>query len=97
MSLLVGQCLKNAHLMKNKINLIAIEEKIVLKNYAKLTAKKKEMIPLTNKKLSLMKNKKYVIYVKKEGFEMMIKTRKKLEIIVTIQENLEELLIANAV
>ena len=41
MSLLVGQCLKNAHLMKNKINLIAIEEKIVLKNYAKLTAKKK--------------------------------------------------------
>ena len=41
MSLLVGQCLKNADLMKNKINLIAIEEKIVLKNYAKLTAKKK--------------------------------------------------------
>ena len=55
------------------------------------------MIPLTNKKLSLMKNKKYVIYVKKEGFEMMIKTRKKSEIIVIIQENLEELLIANAV
>ena len=98
MSLLVGQCLKNSDLMKNKINLIAIEEKIVLKNYAKLTAKKKkEMIPLTNKKLSLMKNKKYVIYVKKEGFEMMIKTRKKSEIIVIIQENLEELLIANAV
>ena len=43
-----------------------------------------------------MKNKKYVIYVKKEGFEM-IKTRKKSEIIVIIQENLEELLIANAV
>ena len=57
MSLLVGQCLKNADLMKNKINLIAIEEKIVLKNYAKLTEKKKEMIPLTNKKLSLMKTK----------------------------------------
>ena len=27
--------------------------------------KKKEMIPLTNKELSLMKSKKYVIYVKK--------------------------------
>ena len=37
MSLLVGQCLKDAHLIKSKINLIAIEEKIVLKNYAKKT------------------------------------------------------------
>ena len=37
------------------------------------------MIPLTNKEiLSLMKNKKYVIYVKKGGFEMMIKTKKKV-------------------
>ena len=35
MSLLVGQYLKDAHLTKSKINLIAIEEKIVLKNYAK--------------------------------------------------------------
>ena len=41
-----------------------------------------------------MKNKKYVIYVKKGGFEMMIKTKKKSEIITTIPENLEELLIA---
>ena len=38
-----------------------------------------------------MKSKKYAIYVKK-GFVMMIKTRKKSEIIVTIPEILEELL-----
>ena len=30
MSLLDGQCLKNVYLMKNKINLITTEEKIVL-------------------------------------------------------------------
>ena len=35
MSLLVDQCLQDSHLMKNKINFIAIEEKIILKNYAK--------------------------------------------------------------
>ena len=35
MSLLVGQCLQNVHLMKKKVNLIIIEEKIVLKNYVK--------------------------------------------------------------
>ena len=35
-----------------------------------------------------MKSKKYVIYVK-ESFVMMIKTRKKSEIIVTIPENSE--------
>ena len=35
MSLLVGQYLQNVHLMKKKINLIIVEEKIVLKNYVK--------------------------------------------------------------
>ena len=35
MNPLVSQCLKNVHLMKNKINLIITEEKIVLKNYVK--------------------------------------------------------------
>ena len=35
MSLLVGQCLQDVHLLKEKINLIIIEEKIVLKNYVK--------------------------------------------------------------
>ena len=35
MSLLVGQCLLDVHLIKKKINLIITEEKIVLKNYVK--------------------------------------------------------------
>ena len=35
MSLLVGQCLLDVHLIKKKINLINTEEKIVLKNYVK--------------------------------------------------------------
>ena len=35
MSLLVGQCLQQVHLMEKKINLIITEEKIVLKNYIK--------------------------------------------------------------
>ena len=35
MSLLVGQCLQNVHLMKKKINLIIVEEKLALKNYLK--------------------------------------------------------------
>ena len=35
MSLLVGQCLLDVHLIKKKINLIITEEKIALKNYVK--------------------------------------------------------------
>ena len=35
MSLLVGQCLQDVHLIKKKINLIITEEKIVLKNCVK--------------------------------------------------------------
>ena len=35
MSLLVGQCLQDVHLIKNKINLIITKEKIILKNYVK--------------------------------------------------------------
>ena len=35
MSLLVGQCLQDVHLIKKKINLIITEKKIVLKNYVK--------------------------------------------------------------
>ena len=35
MSLLVGQCLQDVHLIKKKINLIITEEKIALKNYLK--------------------------------------------------------------
>ena len=35
MSLLVGQCLQDVHLMKKKINLIITKEKVVLKNRVK--------------------------------------------------------------
>ena len=35
MSLVVGQCLQDVHLIKKKIDLIITEEKIVLKNYVK--------------------------------------------------------------
>ena len=35
LGLLVGQCLQVVHLIKKKMNLIIIEEKIVLKNYVK--------------------------------------------------------------
>ena len=35
LSLLVGQCPQDVHLIKKKINLIITEEKIVLKNYVK--------------------------------------------------------------
>ena len=59
----------------------------------------KEMKPLTDSDISFMKSKKYVIYVKKSF--IMVKMKKinlnyikKLGIIVIIQENLEELLIA---
>ena len=58
---------------------------------------KKEMIPLTYKeKKNLMKSKKIVIYAKKDLVLMMImiiKSITKLEIIVIILENIEELLI----
>ena len=61
--------------------------------------KKKEMIPQQIVILSFMKRKKYVIYVKKSFILIkMIKINlnyiRKLEIIVIIQENLEERLIA---
>ena len=42
-----------------------------------------------------MKSKKYAIYVKKSF--VTIKTRKKLKIIAITPENLEELLIVNAI
>ena len=35
MSLLVGRCLQDVHLIKKKINLIITEKNIVLKNYVK--------------------------------------------------------------
>ena len=51
------------------------------------------------KKISLIKNKKHLIYVKKNfaWIKMMkiIKTKERLKITVITQENLDELLIAN--
>ena len=35
MSLLLGHYIQNVHLIKKKVNLITIEEKIVLKNHLK--------------------------------------------------------------
>ena len=55
MGLLVGQCLKDGHLIKKKINLIITEEKVVLKYDVKnwkesameiTDYEKKEKIPL---------------------------------------------------
>ena len=61
--------------------------------------KKKEMIPPTKEEKSL-KGKRNFIYAKKSfvWIKMMkiIKIEKRLKIIVITQENLEELLIANA-
>ena len=55
----------------------------------------KEMAPLTNKEFKSNENQK-VCHICKKGF-VMIKTKKKSEIIVITPENLEELLIANAI
>ena len=59
-----------------------------------------KMIPLTTKEKKNMKNKKHAIYAKKSFalIKMMkiIKIKERLKIIVITQENLEELLIANA-
>ena len=74
MNLLVGQRLEDAHLMKKKINLITIEEKIIEKLCKKLKErimeiinfKKKEMIPLTNKEIKSYEKQK-VCHICKEG------------------------------
>ena len=57
------------------------------------------MIPLRDNEISFMKSKKNATYIKKSFVMIKMKKRnlkytKKLEIIVIIQENLEELLIA---
>ena len=53
------------------------------------------------KKIGLMKNNKYVIYVRQNFVRMnmmkIIKIKKRLKITVLTQENLEELLIAIAI
>ena len=55
--------------------------------------KNKEMIPLTDEENKSYKSKKYVIYAKRDLVLMMIiKSIIKSEIIITTQENIEELL-----
>ena len=56
--------------------------------------KKKEMIPLTNKEIKSYEKQKVCHICKKGGFRDDDKNKKKSEIITTIPENLEELLIA---
>ena len=60
--------------------------------------KKKEMIPLTNEKIRLMKSRKFATYIKKnlilmKMIKMHINNIIKSEILVMIQENLEGLLV----
>ena len=60
------------------------------------------MIPLTDKKISLMKSKRYVIYAKNSFVMIKIKKKnlngtKKLEIIVITLENLEQQLTVFAI
>ena len=60
------------------------------------------MIPLTDKKISLMKCKRYVIYAKNSFVMIKIKKKnlngtKKLEIIVITLENLEQQLTVFAI
>ena len=59
--------------------------------------KKKEMIPLTNKEIKSYEKQKVCHICKKGGFRDDDKNKKKSEIITTIPENLEELLIAKAI
>ena len=64
--------------------------------------KKKEMIPPTDKETSLVKNKTFVTYAKKNlllirMMKIHSKNTIKSEIIVITQENLEELLIVFAI
>ena len=66
-----------------------------------ISYEEKEMIPLTKEEISNIKSKRNVIYAKK-GFLWIkvlkiILIEKRLKIIVITQENLEELLIVNAI
>ena len=96
-------------MIKKIINLITIEEKIVLKNYAKKNLKssneiinyeEKEMIPLTKEEKKSYQNQE-ACHICKEKFlvdkdDKDYINRKRLNIIFITRENLEELLIANA-
>ena len=67
-----------------------------------ISFEEKEVILLTDKKISFMKSKKFVTYAKKNSVQMkMIKMNLnytvKSEIIVITQENLQQLLIVSAI
>ena len=67
-----------------------------------INCREKEMIPLTDGEISLMKSKKYATYAKKSFVQMIMRkmnldNTKKSEIIAILQENLEELLIVFAI
>ena len=98
MSLLVGQFLQDVPLIKNKINLIIIEEKSAMKI---IGYEKKEMIPLTHEE-----NNFYIEYkachICRERFctgtdDKNYINKKRLKIIVIILENSEGLSIVNAI
>ena len=72
-----------------------------LKEYSTkiINFKEKDMIPLTDEEIEFYEKQKYVTYLKKSFVIIKMKKInlnyiKKLEIIATIQENLEDLLIA---
>ena len=72
MSLLVGQCLQDVHLIKEKINLIIIEEKILKESTMEIiNHKEKELIPLTHEEDNFY-NEQEVCYICKEKFSIII-------------------------
>ena len=91
-----------ARLMRKKTDAIFIGEKTIEKFWKDLKElgteiinfEEKEMVPLTNKEIKPYEKQK-VCYICKSF--VTIKTRKKSEIIAITQENLEELLIVNAI
>ena len=109
MSLLVGQCLQDVHLIK-KVSYYRGND-CIEKLYKKLKERvmkiinyeEKEMIPLTNKenKSCKEKSKRHAIHAKKSFVQIkmmkIIKIKERLKIIVITQENLEELLTVNAI
>ena len=73
MSLLAGQCLKNVHLIKKKINLIIIEEilckKLKVRAMEIIYYDKKDIIPLIQEE-SNFHNEQKICYVCEEKFCM---------------------------
>ena len=100
--LLVIHCLRIVCLIQQKINLINIEVQIVWKFFFKdlkehankfINYEKKEMIPLASEENKIRCRQKNVIYAKTDLVLMMkIKSIIKFSIIVTTQQNIQNLL-----